>query len=80
MTWLADAKALKGTSFDDGFNSNAGRATYASAQSWLAGLNVHGVTDWRFPGADLVPMYGTTSGNTSIPGSPTTGSKHWAVF
>ncbi len=80
MTWPTDAKALKGTSFDDGFNSNDGRATYASAQSWLAGLNVHGVTDWCFPGADLVPMYGTTLGNSSISGSPTTGSTNTGPF
>jgi predicted methyltransferase len=61
VTWLADAnaKAINGTSFDDGFRSNDGKVTYASARSWLAGLDVYSVTGWRVPVADLVPMYGT---------------------
>ncbi len=79
-TWLADAKAIKGTSFDDGFNTSDGKVTYDSAKSWLAGLNVYGVTGWRFPGADLVPLYGTTLGNSSIPGSPTTGWTNTGPF
>jgi hypothetical protein len=80
VTWLADAKAIKGTSFDDGFNINDGKVTYDSAKTWLAGLNVYGVTGWRFPGADLVPMYGVTLGNSSIPGSPTTGWTNTGPF
>ena len=80
VTWLADAKAIKGTSFDDGFNSNDGRATYASAKSWLAALDVYGVTGWRFPGADLVSMYGTTLGNSSIPNTPITGWRNTGPF
>lgn len=80
VTWLADAKAVKGTAFDDGFNSNDGRVTYASAKSWLDALNVYGVTGWRFPGADLLPLYGITLGNSSIPGSPTTGWTNTGMF
>jgi hypothetical protein len=61
VTWLphANAKAINGTSFDDGFRSNDGKVTCASARSWLAGLDVYSVTGWRVPVADLVPMYGT---------------------
>jgi hypothetical protein len=80
VTWLADAKALRGTAFDDGFNPNDGKATYASAKSWLAGLNVYGVTGWRFAGADLLPMYSVTLGNSLIPNSPTTGWTNTGPF
>jgi hypothetical protein len=80
VTWLADAKAIKGTAFDDGSNINDGKVTYASAKSWLAALDVYGVTGWRFPGADLVTMYSTTLGNSSIPGSPTTGWTNTGPF
>ena len=79
-TWLADAKAIKGTSFDDGFDANDGKATYSNAKNWLAGLNVFGVTGWRFAGADLLPMYSVTLGNSSIPGSPTTGWTNTGLF
>jgi hypothetical protein len=73
VTWLADARAIAGSSFDDGAINTDGRVTYASAASWLAALDVHGVTGWRFPGSDLITMYGTTLGNSSIPNSPITG-------
>jgi hypothetical protein len=80
VTWLVDAKALRGTAFDDGVNPNDGKATYASAKSWLAGLDVYGVTGWRFPGSDLLPMYTTTLGNSTIPNSPTTGWTNTGPF
>ena len=32
-TWLANAKAIKGTSFDDGFDLNDGKASYANAKA-----------------------------------------------
>jgi PEP-CTERM motif len=80
VTWLADARAIRGTSFDDGANTTDGRVTYASAASWLAGLDVYGVTGWRFAGADLIALYGTTLGNSSIPMSPTTGWTNTGPF
>jgi hypothetical protein len=80
VTWLADARAVRGTSFDDGINTSDGRVTYASAASWLAGLDVYGVTGWRFAGDDLIAVYGTTLGNSSIPMSPTTGWTNTGPF
>ena len=79
-TWLANAKAIKGTSFDDGFDLNDGKASYANAKAWLAGLDVYGVTGWRFAGGDLATMYSSILGNSSVPGSPTTGWTNTGPF
>lgn len=80
VSWLADAKAVRGTAFDDGVNTTDGRVTFASAQSWLAGLDVHGVTGWRFGGGDLMALYASTLGNSTIPASPTTGWTNTGPF
>lgn len=80
VTWLADAKAIAGSAFDDGFNASDGRASFASASSWLAGLSVFGIGGWRMPGADLLPLYATTLGNSTIPMQPTTGWTNTGPF
>lgn len=49
LTWLADANAARGSSFDDGFSSSDGLMTFASALAWARNLNVAGVTGWRLP-------------------------------
>lgn len=51
ITWLADANAAAGTSFDDGFNTTDGLMTWSSANAWAASLDVGGFTDWRLPSA-----------------------------
>lgn len=66
LTWIADSKAAAGTAFDDGFDPNDGRMTFASAQSYLAGLNLHGVTGWRFA-PEISTLYSVTLGNTTLP-------------
>ncbi|MEO8225598.1 MAG: hypothetical protein ABI661_12410, partial [Gammaproteobacteria bacterium] len=53
ITWLTDANAGAGTSYDDGPSATDGRMTWASAQGWVASLNAGpgylGATDWRLP-------------------------------
>jgi hypothetical protein len=52
VTWLADANAGAGTTFDDGWSSTDGGMTWSSAQAWIASLNSAnflGVNNWRLP-------------------------------
>jgi len=49
ITWLADANAGAGSSFDDGASTTDGDMSWASANAWAASLDVHGVTGWRLP-------------------------------
>lgn len=69
ITWLADANAGAGSTFDDGFNSTDGRMTWASANAWAAGLDVNGVTGWRLP--TVAPINGA-SFNTAFSNNATT--------
>lgn len=47
ITWLADANAGAGSSFDDGSNTVDGRMRWLSANDWAASLEVSGVNGWR---------------------------------
>ena len=50
VTWLADANAGAGSTFDNGFFSPTdGEMTWANAKAWAANLNVFGTTGWRLP-------------------------------
>lgn len=80
VSWLADAGAITGTVYDDGFDSSDGRATFASAQAWLAGLDVFGVTGWRMPGSDLVTLYADTLGNAVPPIPNMAGWRNTGLF
>ncbi len=61
LTWLADANAAAGSSFDDGlggaagddFNTTDGLMTWASASAWAANLTVGGIDGWRLPSMDV---------------------------
>lgn len=61
ITWLANANAGAGSAYDDGANTTDGRMTYASAQSWVASLDVYGVGGWRLP-----TMIGASTTNSEI--------------
>jgi len=50
LTWLGDANAAAGSHFDNGSHGGDGRMTLNAALSWVAWLNVGGVTGWRLPG------------------------------
>lgn len=69
LTWLADANAAAGGSFDDGLSPTDGELTWANAKDWAAALDVHGVTGWRLPqmqsgiGSELSHMYCVTLAN-----------------
>ncbi len=73
VTWLADAKAIRGTVFDDGYRLADGEATYASGQAWLDGLNVYGVTGWGYPGDNIANLYRSVLGNNTRGYTPTSG-------
>ena len=47
ITWLANANAGAGSTFDNGLNPTDGRMTWVNANAWAAALNVQGVTGWR---------------------------------
>lgn len=51
ISWLANANAGAGSSFDDGVSTTDGLMTWASANAWAASLNVAGITGWRLPTA-----------------------------
>ncbi|MDB5811123.1 MAG: hypothetical protein JWN94_3245 [Betaproteobacteria bacterium] len=86
VTWLANANAGAGSTFDNGLSPTDGRMTWANANAWVAALNVLGVTGWRLPemfpssttSSELSHMYYSTLGNFG-PGNPltTTGPGTW---
>lgn len=53
LTWLQDAHAGAGTSYDDGSTSSDwatdGAMSWQNANDWAASLNIAGVTGWRLP-------------------------------
>jgi len=49
LTWLQDANAGAGSSFDNGRSATDGRMTWDSVTAWAASLTVGGFTDWRLP-------------------------------
>jgi hypothetical protein len=73
ITWLANPKLGAGSPFDDGLNTIDGRMSFASASNWLASLDVHGVTDWRF-GHEISQLFYVTLGNL---GEPTGVQRGW---
>jgi hypothetical protein len=73
ITWLLDANASAGSSFDDGVSSTDGHMTWVSANSWAAGLNINGITGWRLP--DIEPVNGTAF-NTIVSFNGTTDRGH----
>lgn len=48
LTWLADANAAVGSSYDT-YSPGSGLMNWADANAWAANLNVDGVTGWRLP-------------------------------
>lgn len=53
ITWLADANAGAGSTFDDASFPDDGDMRWASANSWAAGLTIGGISGWRLPSADV---------------------------
>jgi len=53
ITWLANANAGAGSSFDDGSNTIDGRMSWSNANDWAASLEINGFTEWRLPNMDL---------------------------
>ncbi|NOX10100.1 MAG: DUF1566 domain-containing protein [Gammaproteobacteria bacterium] len=49
LTWLADANAGAGSTFDDGPSITDGKMRWVNANAWAGSLNVSGVTGWRLP-------------------------------
>ncbi len=58
LTWLADANYAQTSGYDID-----GRMTWADANTWVAGLNVGGVADWRLPDTVDVGNDGATYSN-----------------
>lgn len=67
ITWLADVGAVKNSPFAAHYGTDiAPLAFWFDALSWLAQLQVGGVSGWRLPSqAEFQSMYFTTLGHTS---------------
>ena len=52
LTWLADANAGAGSTFDNGSSSTDGAMTWGNATNWAANLNVGGIGGWRLANTD----------------------------
>ena len=50
ITWLRNANAAAGSSFDDGVSTTDGYMTWANANNWANALTVGSYSGWR-PGA-----------------------------
>jgi hypothetical protein len=53
ITWLADANAGVGSTFDNGGSTTDGRMTWVNANAWAASLTVGGFSDWRLPSVPI---------------------------
>lgn len=86
LTWLANADAGYGSSYDAADGVVDGYMTWANANAWTANLNIDGVSGWRLP--DTNPINGTAYNynvaydgstdrgyNMSAPGTVHAGSK-----
>lgn len=49
LTWLANANAAAGSTFDNGSSITDGKMSWPNAKDWVASLNVNGITGWRLP-------------------------------
>lgn len=49
LTWLANANAGAGSSFDDGNITTDGLMTWTAAMNWAGSLTYAGFSDWRLP-------------------------------
>ena len=49
ITWLRNANAAAGSSFDDGFRTTDGRMTWGNANNWANTLTVGSYAGWRLP-------------------------------
>ena len=49
ITWLRNANAAAGSSFDNGASSTDGRMRWSNAMAWAADLTVGSFSDWRLP-------------------------------
>ena len=49
ITWLRNANAGAGSSFDNGASSTDGRMTWANANNWATTLTVGSYSGWRLP-------------------------------
>ena len=66
ITWLADANAGAGSSFDDADDPNDGKMTWDNAVAWAADLDIYGVSGWRLPAADPVCGRGANCFNSEM--------------
>ena len=49
LTWLADANAGAGSTYDDGISNADGLISWSNANDWAASLTIDGVSGWRLP-------------------------------
>jgi hypothetical protein len=68
ITWLRNANAAAGSSFDNGASTTDGRMTWTNANSWANSLTVGRYSGWRLP---TTPVRDTTCSEVaSSPGGP----------
>jgi PEP-CTERM motif len=82
LTWLANANAIAGTAFDDGFSTSDGLVSWTNALAWADALVVGGYSDWRLP-TTLQPdpaCTGQTGGGTVSLGGNCSGSEMGSLY
>lgn len=77
LTWLADANAAAGSSFDDFGSTTDGRITWNNANAWAADLSINGIDGWRLP---TTLLSDTTCSSPASAGTGCTGSEMGNFF
>ena len=66
ITWLRNANAAAGSSFDNGTSSTDGKMGWSNAMAWADALTVGSFSDWRLPVGQLVPSCIFNCTNTEL--------------
>jgi len=62
VTWMANANAIAGTTYDDAVFPDDGRVSWGNAKAWAADLVFGGYSDWRLPAT--LPLNGVSYDRT----------------
>jgi MYXO-CTERM domain-containing protein len=82
ITWLRNANAGAGSSYDNGSSTTDGLMTWANANDWANNLVSGGYSDWRLPTMVRTSLcyYGVTGGNDCGYNVPTATSEMAHLF
>ena len=79
ITWLADANAAVGSAYDT-WITGSGTLNWTDANSWVAGLDIAGITGWRLPNTVQPDTSCDSQSGTASSGYNCTGSEMGTLF